>query len=556
MMKLQNSTFCAVLFLLFLFSVQAICGWDVSPSETQYTYNPGETFTVDILISGDGKDVDALGFDLHFPGELLEYSTYTFTGTLLDGWMFKQVSLLSEGVLRIAGFTTTGIITSGSSGSLIKIDFTVKAGASGSGTIFAEGFTDDLTGATSQSATVSVGGTGFSVAGSVLYYNNNKPVANDTLALNGFEAVTDGAGAYTITNVAGGNYTLTSSKSGGVGNCVSAYDASFILRYAVGLITLTPYQLIAADVTGNNTVSAFDASYILRKVVGLISAFPVADEWTFVPTSFVIDLTNWGTAPDSIEFAPLDENVSGQDFKAIVYGDVSGNWTAFNTTRIPVAVEVSAGAPKKLADNNYSLPYEIRLAEATFSGSAVFHFDQSKMDFLSATVQHQQSDVIFEYAEQSGELKLAFVSSLPMEAGAVVVNLIFKKPDPVIDFCPDLTLTELSLDDKNAVFAVENYFAEPEVPSSFELLQNHPNPFNPETTIYFRLPAFAPVRIDIYNQLGQSVRTLLDENRAAGVHAVTWDGMDNNDNPVGSGIYFYRLQSGKDSSIKKMLLVR
>lgn len=555
-MKVKKFFFFAMLCSFFLSSVSAFGVWDVSPSETQYAYSPGDTFTVEIMISGDGKDVDAMGFDLHFPGDILDYVIYDYTGTLVEAWMFKQISNLSSGVLRIAGFTTTGIIVSGTSGILIKLDFMVKQGASGTGTIFVEGFTDDLAGATSQPATVTVGQAGFSVSGFVQYYNQDKPVENDTLTLDGSEAVTNAAGAYTFANVPGGTYTLNSSKSGDVGSSVSAYDASFILRYAVGLITFSPYQSIAADVSGNGSVSAYDASFILRKVVGLITQFPVGKEWRFVPSDFAIDATNWNAAPNSIDFAPLNADMVDQNFKAIVYGDVSGNWTALKTTGNSAAVEVVACTPKNLPENKLILPFEINLTETTFSGSAVLNFNRSDMEFISGALQSDRPEIIFECAEKSGQLALAFASSQALENETLKIDFLFEKLNSAQNFLPELKITEMAIDEKFAVIMAVNNFRATEMPVEYELLQNHPNPFNPETTIKFKLPNSTFVKIDIYNQLGQKVRTLLSQRKNAGIHEVIWNGYDDHGKQVGSGIYLYKMQADQFCTIKKMMLVR
>ncbi|MCM2271728.1 MAG: T9SS type A sorting domain-containing protein [candidate division Zixibacteria bacterium] len=88
------------------------------------------------------------------------------------------------------------------------------------------------------------------------------------------------------------------------------------------------------------------------------------------------------------------------------------------------------------------------------------------------------------------------------------------------------------------------------------LRQNYPNPFNPTTTIEFTLPRNEQVKIDIYNIIGQTVRSLVDEHRSAGTHKIIWDGKDQRGNPAATGIYLYRMQTGETSFVKKMILVR
>lgn len=94
------------------------------------------------------------------------------------------------------------------------------------------------------------------------------------------------------------------------------------------------------------------------------------------------------------------------------------------------------------------------------------------------------------------------------------------------------------------------------VPTEFALLDNFPNPFNPETVIFYRLPRQAQVKLVIYNQIGNMVRTLVTATRPSGTHRVTWDGRDQNGMALASGIYFYRMQAGEFQQTKRMLLLR
>jgi len=86
--------------------------------------------------------------------------------------------------------------------------------------------------------------------------------------------------------------------------------------------------------------------------------------------------------------------------------------------------------------------------------------------------------------------------------------------------------------------------------------QNAPNPFNPKTEISFSLRKAGPVSLKIYDVRGQLVRTLLQGEQPAGAQRVIWDGTAADGQPVASGVYFYRLNAGKESQTKKMVLIR
>jgi len=102
-------------------------------------------------------------------------------------------------------------------------------------------------------------------------------------------------------------------------------------------------------------------------------------------------------------------------------------------------------------------------------------------------------------------------------------------------------------------------------PSSFCLHQNHPNPFNPVTTIRYDLPEQSQVSLMIYDILGREIRTLINTTQNAGYKSVLWDGTDEFGRSVGTGIYLYQIkaqqpsrvgQAGDFSQTKKMLLLK
>ncbi|HPV14640.1 MAG TPA: choice-of-anchor J domain-containing protein [Candidatus Cloacimonadota bacterium] len=85
---------------------------------------------------------------------------------------------------------------------------------------------------------------------------------------------------------------------------------------------------------------------------------------------------------------------------------------------------------------------------------------------------------------------------------------------------------------------------------------NYPNPFNPETRISYDLRQAQDVKLEIYNVRGQLVRTLVNENKTAGKHSAIWNGLDEQNRPVASGIYYYKLTAGNFANVKKMVLMK
>jgi hypothetical protein len=92
----------------------------------------------------------------------------------------------------------------------------------------------------------------------------------------------------------------------------------------------------------------------------------------------------------------------------------------------------------------------------------------------------------------------------------------------------------------------------PQIKSSrFSLSQNYPNPFNPSTTIHFSIAKSLYVTLKVYDILGRGIATLVDGKREEGEHTVVWDGKG-----LSSGIYYYRLQAGDYSEMKKLCLLK
>lgn len=101
-----------------------------------------------------------------------------------------------------------------------------------------------------------------------------------------------------------------------------------------------------------------------------------------------------------------------------------------------------------------------------------------------------------------------------------------------------------------------NYY-EVEVPSSKILLnQNYPNPFNPITHISFDIPFDNQVSLTIYNSKGQKVKTLIDDFIHTGHHVLEWNGTDNMERQVSSGLYYYKLESDNNMLVRKLLLLK
>jgi len=95
------------------------------------------------------------------------------------------------------------------------------------------------------------------------------------------------------------------------------------------------------------------------------------------------------------------------------------------------------------------------------------------------------------------------------------------------------------------------------IPPFTLLNQNYPNPFNPSTTIEFSIQTDSRIDLSIYNLKGQKIKTLTNNELTKGNHSIVWNGVDESNNPVSSGIYYYKLNvNGKTEAVKKCLLLK
>jgi len=133
-----------------------------------------------------------------------------------------------------------------------------------------------------------------------------------------------------------------------------------------------------------------------------------------------------------------------------------------------------------------------------------------------------------------------------------------ESPTLTVDANNNYTLSSADLGIKDITLNVGK--TDNTIPEMYSLKQNYPNPFNPSTKISFGLPSRSMVQIEIYNLLGQRVKTLLSGELSAGNFSLEWNGTDGGSKNVTSGVYFYKMTARSPeksfTSIKKMLLVK
>ena len=182
-----------------------------------------------------------------------------------------------------------------------------------------------------------------------------------------------------------------------------------------------------------------------------------------------------------------------------------------------IALENFSGSP---ATANITLVGAGGSANVYFAGGAV----DGKTYYMNDVYNDSSSAISFTGGS------LIFSATLPAYGSAVYI----------------LSDSLMKLSVPTAVRSVEG-----KVPDHFILEQNYPNPFNPVTIISYQLPKTSRLTLKVYDVLGRVVATLAEGNQNAGTHEVAFDG-----SRLSSGVYFYRLQAGAFSDVKKLMLVK
>jgi hypothetical protein len=285
---------------------------------------------------------------------------------------------------------------------------------------------------------------GRDVSGTLSYYSNGLPVSDMVLEATsptyGTVASSDTSGHFSLTDVPTENLLVYPHGMGGGTNAVSALDASWVLQSVAGLRPLSAQQRLACDVTGNGSLSAFDATLLLRRAVGLIDSFPVTtacdSEWVFIPvpapaaSQTLIQPQPGDTqcTPGAIAYQTLPASLEDQSFTALLFGDCTGNWqppAAGNAA----ALEARLARPAKLQPlrgGRLALPISADRAAPFHALEARVTYDPTALRAVSARlVGHARHAALAFNGREAGVARIAVASgeSIPADGRPVVVVL-------------------------------------------------------------------------------------------------------------------------------------
>lgn len=396
---------------------------------------------------------------------------------------------------------------------------------------------------------------GANISGKVNYGISGAPVKSTTITLSGGSqkvSITNTEGNFEFTGLAGGlNYTITPSKSNDYDIAdINMYDASLTAQHAVQLITLTTNQKWAADVDKDGLILMYDASLIAMCAVGLTPpSGSQAGKWEF--------------SPSNRSYNPLSSTQLNQNYNAVLFGDVDGNWqtSTFLVKEIKPSEEIVnpiLNFETKPGDL-ITIPFIAHDGQEIYSADIVMSYDPAIVELKSImkTDLSQEFHIVSNIKDNTLRLGLFGIKPLKGEGSYLAVQF------EAIGKTGEASTINLDRFQINNGPAYKTTFSisitdDAAIAKSYSLKQNYPNPFNPETVIGYELKNEIPQMtiIRIYNIRGEFINTLVQREDLPGAYEVVWDGTDDSGIQVSSGVYLYKIASGSFTNIKKMIKMK
>ncbi len=580
---------------------------------------PGSVLEVPVLLNFTADSVGAVGAALKATTGILAFEGFT-PGAIIPGSIFNAFAPSTDSVRFAYADLGGGAITQ--QGVLVTLRFTVAASAPLGATALLR--LSDFSATDAQSNVLVIGGVNglltvvkfVEISGNAQYcrIDNSepaRPVADLSAQLSQSGTLlrrtnTSAEGNFAFANVvAGPDYDLAARRaSGGLGSAITVTDAFLAFNAFIGQVTLKGCQSLAADVDANRSVQPRDAQLIFDFFLGKRSAFP-AEAWRAFPASYDIEANPnaWKAAPRNIAYPNLLDHQSGQNFLAVVLGDVDLNWVDSSSTGLAKNSVVVEGMQLRIncapiASGEKKVAWQIllegpKVAEGLFAFGAELRYEAELLEItavrwgnilpaegftLDYHILHSTASDEAGSARLNGGIRFggfASAASMIRNAGVLIeVEAQLQSELPAETQLP-LRLTHAAVTRRNAGAhaSINSGFAEVNVamingavatatlPTAYVLSANYPNPFNPSTRIEYQLPEAALVKLEIFNALGQKVRDLVQgEQQPAGYYAVTWDGRNATNLAATSGVYLLKLEAVSSArrftQTRKMLLMK
>jgi Dockerin type I domain len=422
--------------------------------------------------------------------------------------------------------------------------------------------------------------TPIALSGSITRENGDKINSMVTLYKNTDSIATQSAADFNFTNLtAAATYRVKPVRDNDIFNGVTTFDISIISRFLLGLDSTnitTPAKMIAADVNADGEINGADMIHIRNLILRKTSSFPNNKAWRFVSKNYVFlnpEAPFSEDFPEVLSYTNLNQSITQANFTAIKVGDVNStaknNFGGSNTTVLNIRgskptlnvetedIEFKKGETKTLS---------FRLNDPSVSGLTAVQFALN-FDKNKANIANLKQGEIANWTEgnqnlipSEGILATAWSSAkatrFDKNQTAFTLSITAKEDMKLSEIArQNPTFTEgIAYDAAGNELAIQltfNKLGIKETAYEFSLLQNIPNPFTQETVIPFTLTKEELATLTIFDATGKTISTT-QRMFAKGYNEVVFK----TPNQSNAGVYYYRLQTGEFSAVKRMILVK
>ena len=351
---------------------------------------------------------------------------------------------------------------------------------------------------------------------------------------------------------------------------VVALDGTNMTPSVPLMVELAPKRKAFVDADGNpvfiialddgNLVVDFADFIAFTEAYNTSEATSTREDWRVFIQSDLNDDTVVDFADFILFFGSYGKEAVGRAGKSLITPALGVNEAAELSLRL--------GSDRVVAGETMFVDVSLANVQALMGYGFVLNYDAEKFEFVEAVPAAEdllmssggETPLFKGWSDEAGQVRVmnGIVNGSEVSGGGDIVRLVFRVLRDFEDNARFEIAEGLVFDPSQLANPLTGGVLDIQTtPTEFALLQNFPNPFNPDTTIGYELAESADVTLQIYNVVGQVVRTLMAaEPQSVGRYQVRWDGMDDRGMPVSSGIYFYQISAGKFQDVRKLMLLK